>query len=712
MTQPTPPQTRANRDEILRALDVLTMPGAEVELRAIDVQQQGSEKPYPISKCFTDPHELANEAFALDSYAKGIYVTLNPLKAGATGSTADTDIALRRWFPVDVDPKRPANTAASDVEHEGASRRAAEIRTFLAGLGWPEPVEADSGNGAHLLYRIALPNDDASRKLIQSALKALDYLFSGDRQNVDTTVHNAARVWKLYGTVARKGDNSPDRPHRMARLAQVPEHIQVVTREQLEALAAMLPDRTTAVKDSEPSGKALDAATWLAEHDVEVESTIQRTDCTVYRLVECPWADEHSDGVDGAAVIQLASGALVFKCYHAHCAERGWRDFRVVFEPDAYNKIAPSSTPTALTSPQSMAPELELSDTGNAHRLAEQYSTQLKFVPEWGWLAYTRGKWVRNADGHAMQAAQACVKAMLHEAAACADKTRMLALMDHARRSLSEPRLHSMLKLARYEPRITATLHAFDADPMLLNALNGTLDLRTGALRPHNPADLLTKQAHVEYDPTAQAPRWLRFIDEVFEHDTDLMAYVQRALGYALTGSVQEHAFFTCYGSGANGKSTLLGTVMRILGDYAKPLKADALLSSPYANGSSADPEIAALVGARFVTAPEPRGGALDTSRVKELTGGDPMQVRELHKMPFTLVPQFKIWMSTNERPQVPETTRGIWRRIHLIPFAVSFEGRKEEGLSHTLAAEASYQLLLGPCRMRAWLDVFISDPT
>ena len=340
MTQPTPPQTRANRDEILRALDVLTMPGAEVELRAIDVQQQGSEKPYPISKCFTDPHELANEAFALDSYAKGIYVTLNPLKAGATGSTADTDIALRRWFPVDVDPKRPANTAASDVEHEGASRRAAEIRTFLAGLGWPEPVEADSGNGAHLLYRIALPNDDASRKLIQTALKALDVGFSGDGQNVDTGVHNAARIWKLYGTVARKGDNSPERPHRVARLLHVPSEVGVVTREQLEALAALLPNEREAVKDAEPSGVALDAAAWLAGHEIEVDRTNQRTDCTVYRLVECPWADEHSDGTDGAAVIQLASGALVFKCHHAHCAERGWRDLRVLYEPDAYSKAA------------------------------------------------------------------------------------------------------------------------------------------------------------------------------------------------------------------------------------------------------------------------------------------------------------------------------------------------------------------------------------
>ncbi len=144
----------ASRNEILRALDVLTTPGTEVELRAIGVQTHSGDKPHPISKCFTDRDELANSAIALDASAKGIYVTLNPLKAGATGSTADTDIAARRWLPIDVDPERPANTASNAEEHAGALKRAGEIRDFLASQGWPEPVEADSGNGAHLLWRM------------------------------------------------------------------------------------------------------------------------------------------------------------------------------------------------------------------------------------------------------------------------------------------------------------------------------------------------------------------------------------------------------------------------------------------------------------------------------------------------------------------------------------------------------------------------------
>jgi len=152
----------------------------------------------------------------------------------------------------------------------------------------------------------------------------------------------------------------------------------------------------------------------------------------------------------------------------------------------------------------------------------------------------------------------------------------------------------------------------------------------------------------------------------------------------------QEQVFFTCWGAGCNGKSTLLNAVAHVLGDYAKPLKADALMSSPYKNSSGADPEIASLVGARFVSAQEPRGGELDTAKVKELTGQDPIQVREIFKMPFTLVPQFKLWLSTNERPNVTETTTGIWRRIKLIPFTISFERHKNEKLLDTLATEAA----------------------
>lgn len=208
-------------------------------------------------------------------------------------------------------------------------------------------------------------------------------------------------------------------------------------------------------------------------------------------------------------------------------------------------------------------------------------------------------------------------------------------------------------------------------------------------LRPHSPADRITKLANVIYDPAAKAPRWEQFLHEIFLGDEDLITYVQRAIGYSLTGSTQEQVFFLCYGAGANGKSTLLGVMARILGDYAQPLKADALLSSPYRNAGSADPEIAALVGSRFVSAQEPGGGAFDAAKIKELTGGDAMQIRELRQPPFTFFPQFKLWLSTNELPDVRDTTTGIWRRIRQIPFNARFEKTGDPDLPAKLRAEA-----------------------
>src|SRR5260221_9997011 len=160
-----------------------------------------------------------------------------------------------------------------------------------------------------------------------------------------------------------------------------------------------------------------------------------------------------------------------------------------------------------MISPQSMAPELEFSDAGNALRLARKYGAGLKYVRQWGWMIYRAGRWQRDEIGYAMQCAKACVSELLVEAAQPeTDITRRLQLLDHARRSFNANRLHSMLKLAESEPGMVARVEDYDTDVWLLNVLNGTLDLRTGARREHNPDDMLTKLAPVLCDRTAAAP--------------------------------------------------------------------------------------------------------------------------------------------------------------------------------------------------------------
>jgi hypothetical protein len=175
------------------------------------------------------------QAASLDGRGFAVYVTLNPVepvliaraqnkvKRYPKATTSDADIARRRWLPLDFDPVRPADVSATDEEKKAALWRAREVRDYLVEQSWPGPVVGDSGNGAHLLYRVDLPNDRESLELVKGILEALALKFSDRTVEVDTTTCNAARIWKLYGTTARKGDDTGDRPHRRSRLLKVPE---------------------------------------------------------------------------------------------------------------------------------------------------------------------------------------------------------------------------------------------------------------------------------------------------------------------------------------------------------------------------------------------------------------------------------------------------------------------------------------------------------
>ncbi len=218
-----------NAAEIQSAIEVLFEPGAVVELRAF----KGRDT---VSGYFDDHTVLVHEASKLEDRSYSVYVTLNEvdpaLLARASNrarqvyrepTTSDGNIVRRRWLPLDFDPMRPSGVSATSIEKEAARQRAMEVREFLRELRWPEPVLGDSGNGYHLLYRIELPNDRESLDLIKGILEALAFKFSDEAVGVDTTTCNAARIWKLYGTTARKGDDAGDRPHRRSRLLKVPE---------------------------------------------------------------------------------------------------------------------------------------------------------------------------------------------------------------------------------------------------------------------------------------------------------------------------------------------------------------------------------------------------------------------------------------------------------------------------------------------------------
>jgi len=328
------------RDTIAR----IAGPGQVIEVRALTDQ-------FTHSGYFNDPALLvrAVEPLDADNSVHGIYVTLNEVNPALLSrranrikmrlskkdsTTSDADILRRRWLPIDIDPLRPSGVSSTDEEHGLALAKADEIARWMAGLGFPDPVRADSCNGAHLLYRIDLPNDEAATALVKRCLATLDTLFSDERVTVDTANFNAARIWKLYGTVSRKGDNTPERPHRRSRMLSAPEELKVATVEQLRDLAARLPTEQHAqAQPATAKDKGFDLRRWLVVNSVNIRSEKPYSGGTLFILDQCPFSSAHKDG---AFAIQFGNGAVFAGCKHTSCGggTQRWQELRERYEPD------------------------------------------------------------------------------------------------------------------------------------------------------------------------------------------------------------------------------------------------------------------------------------------------------------------------------------------------------------------------------------------
>jgi P4 family phage/plasmid primase-like protien len=251
-------------------------------------------------------------------------------------------------------------------------------------------------------------------------------------------------------------------------------------------------------------------------------------------------------------------------------------------------------------------------------------------------------------------------------------------------------RRRACLDAALKEHPIASTGQEWDTDTWLLGVRNGVVDLRTGALRAGKPEDNVTKQVAVPFNADAKAPLWEATVADIFKDNVELVDYFQKALGYSITGDCREEVFFLLIGEGRNGKGTLINTVDAILGDYSTSLSFQSLEASKHGQaGGAASPDIAKLAGARFVTASETSGGKFNTAILKGLTGRDPITARHLHAEEFTFMPQLKLWLSVNERPQVTDQSLGFWARPHMIPFLQCYEGREDRTLKDRLLKEA-----------------------
>lgn len=311
------------------------------------------------------------------------------------------------------------------------------------------------------------------------------------------------------------------------------------------------------------------------------------------------------------------------------------------------------------------------SDLGNAQRFQRLYGTQFRYCAAWKcWLVYDGRRWKQDDTGAVMRAAQETVKAIYREAGNADDRAAREALSRWALSSESDKRLKAMLSQAQALLPITPA--QLDADGWALNCLNGTLDLRTGELRQHSPDDYLTRLAPVAYRAGARFAVWERFLADMTCQDSDLAAYLQRALGYSITGCSSEKVLFLGYGGKDSGKTTLLEAVKATLGDYASTADFAAFTSrhGQQRDAQAANPALADLKGRRFVGSSEVEDGApLAVALVKWVTGGDTITARFLNANPFSFKPSHKLWLIANHAPKVPIDDDAVWGRIKRIPF-------------------------------------------
>jgi putative DNA primase/helicase len=314
-------------------------------------------------------------------------------------------------------------------------------------------------------------------------------------------------------------------------------------------------------------------------------------------------------------------------------------------------------------------------DLGNAERFVDSHRDCVLWCPaRKSFLCWDDKRYAWDERGEVVKLAHATARSIFHEAADAEDEQEQKAITKWALASQNESRINAMLSQAR--PYLAVGMEELDRDPWLINCQNGTLDLRTGRLKDHDPTDRITKIVPADYDPEASCPRFLRFLKETLVDDA-VIKFVKRYSGYTLTGMTRERLLAILYGFGKNGKTTLVELLHEVLGDYARNTDVETLLIKKYQGVGN---DVAALKGARFVSAAEvEKGRRLAESKVKQLTGRDTVTARFLFGENFDFKPEFKLWLSTNNKPVIQGTDDAIWDRLRLIPFTQRFEGAKAD---------------------------------
>jgi putative DNA primase/helicase len=715
-----------DRREIGRAVALLFPGDTVVELRALE-----AGKFWTISGFFDGTHrrELVEFAGYISGHAMGVYITLNPVnpdllaracnqaKGRVKEATQNSEIVKRTWLPIDFDPKRPSGISSNDKEHEAALERAKECRAFLREQGFPEPIFADSGNGSHLLYSIDLPNHEESTQLIKVVLVALDSRFSDDSVGVDKGVFNAGRIWKLYGTQSRKGDDTADRPHRIARILEAPKQMEIVPRETLEKVAGTsikILDKVAGVSVKVNEGdktfneiaysgkRGPDAKKWLIDHGITItkeKDNWNGSGGTLYEINPCPFNPEQTNS--SAFVIQHANGGISAGCHHTSCLEKKWKDLRDLKEPGwreaelrAIEQKEPGWRETELRAIEGIE---------DPARLARLCLQALWTHPDGLLLRLHHDQWFLWNGCIYLPISDTELDARLFDE--IKEEFDFKSIQAQARKQtksiVARPVTNALLSNVRLALRSKTLVPSSFGAPCwlgeqgewpaheLIVCPNGLFHLPTLANGKDEKLPLsprLFSTFALDYEIRLDAPKpakWLSFLEDIWEEDTQAVATLQEWMGYCLTHDTRQQKILMMIGPPRSGKGTIADIMIALVG--AKNV------ACPQLGSFRGEFALQPLLGKTLAIVNDARlKGPTDivVERLLSISGKDSITVNRKNKDAMTVKLPARLVIISNELPRLDDASGALVSRMIFLRLTKSFLGKEDHQLGDKLLLE------------------------
>lgn len=556
-----------------------------------------------------------------------------------------------------------------------------------------------SGNGIHIIAKGVLPEGGRRKGNVEMYDSGRFFAMTGKAAGEYTSIEedDYGRIGYLHNKYIAKSEVSERHIQSTESGIDIPEDelIQIACKSKNGMRFKLFMDggwdQFYTSQSEADMAFANDLAFWTNRDFHKMDSIFRKS--SLYRD---KWDRKQNQSTYGAETLNKA----IADCTNAFVPRERDEDFNIYILDDDVKKIEKKF--------------YSYDDTGNAQRFTDAYGEVIRYsYIRKGWYYYNGKTWVTDQEGKIKTLADKVIEKMKDEPVyvpSGADEEEMKkAFTKHVKASRSSRGKTNMLKES--EHLLPIKPEAFDNDHDLFNVQNGYLNLKTGKLHDHDKNKFFTKISAIEYTDKIDCPLWIEFLNQIFNNDKGLINYIQRAIGYSLSGSTEEQMMFILYGNGRNGKSVFLDIITEMFGNYATNIQPQTIMVKQQSSGANSD--IARLNGARLVTTTEPNEGVrLDEGLVKQLTGGDKVTARFLYEDEFEFAPQFKLWMATNHKPIIRGTDDGIWRRMAIIPFTVQIpEDKVDRSLKHKLRRELTAILNWAVEGYMLWRSTGLNEP-